>query len=59
MNFSSDGAVWIARISLPPSATEFNIGIEEMKSEIATIRFIRANSTIPVPDVYGYNFKQK
>ena len=58
LNFTGDGAIWIARISLPLSAIEFNIGIEEMKSEIATIRFIRANSTIPVPDVYGYNLEQ-
>jgi isoamyl acetate esterase len=58
MHFTGDGAIWIARISLPPGAIEFNISFEEMKSEIATIRFIRANSTIPVPDVYGYNLEQ-
>src|SRR5579862_5218299 len=58
MNFTGDSTIWIARISLPPSILEFNIGVEEMESEIATIQFIRANSTIPVPEVYGYNLEQ-
>src|SRR5271155_5531896 len=49
-----DGVCWIARIKLP-EGSGFNISVVEMKSEIATINFVKSHSTIPVPEVYGYN----
>ena len=52
-----DGVFWIARTPIP-SATNFTIGIEETKSEIATIQFIGMHSTIPVPKIYGYNLDE-
>ena len=36
LNFPGDDTVWTARVTLPSTATEFPIGIEEMKSGIAT-----------------------
>jgi isoamyl acetate esterase len=50
--FGSHGSLFLQTQSNSTAA------IEEIKSEIATIRFICANSTIPVPDVYGYNLEQ-
>jgi len=39
-------------------STNFAIGIEETKTEIATIQFIAMHSTIPVPKIYGYNLDE-
>src|SRR5271170_4815505 len=49
-----DGVCWIARIKLP-EGSGFTVSVVEMKSEIATINFVKSHSTIPVPEVYGYN----
>jgi hypothetical protein len=51
-----DNIFWLARIPLPvDSRTRYGIGPEEMRSEIATINFVRQHSTIPVPEIHGYN----
>ena len=55
-----DGVSWIVRLRLPQLPSVFGTR-EAMKSadcmsiEIATMNYIRLNSDIPVPEVFGYN----
>ena len=55
-----DQVCWIARIRLPntgahsPSLPELEK--EVLKSEVDTIKYVKAHTTIPVPEVYDYNF---
>ncbi|KAI1422021.1 kinase-like domain-containing protein [Xylaria sp. FL1777] len=54
-----DGVRWVARIRLPPEAT--SIPLERYDSprafeiEIASMKFFKSKSTIPVPDVFAYD----
>ncbi|KAH8704834.1 hypothetical protein BGW36DRAFT_421425 [Talaromyces proteolyticus] len=51
LNFS-DGIVWVARIPLPYNCYQ----PEEMSvSYAATLKYIKKNSTMPVPKVYAYD----
>ena len=57
-----DGVVWIARVQLPPTRTDAIKGAEDdsarkeiMKSEVVTMRYVKAHTTIPVPEVYDFN----
>lgn len=49
------GEFWIARLAVSPSWSGHRIGIEQMSSEIATMKMVRENSRIPVPEVYGFD----
>ena len=49
-----DGVVWIARIPLPYNCYQ----PEEISvSYTATLKYLKRNSTIPVPEVYAYKVK--
>ena len=63
-----DGIIWIARIIFPQCEQTKNhecIGgyqpgnlddrIAEMESEIATLQYVRAMTSVPVPEVFGYD----
>lgn len=55
-----DGASWIVRLRLPqlPSvfgAREAMKAADCMSIEIATMKYIRLNSNIPIPEVFGYD----
>ena len=44
-----DGVVWVARIPLVRQAPEV------IRSEVTTMRYVKAHSTIPIPEVMGYD----
>jgi len=48
--YFDDGITWLARFPLPDYSPK------RMESEIATMKYIRERTTIPIPDVYAYNF---
>jgi isoamyl acetate esterase len=53
-----DGACWIARVRREPEAEE-DLGSEsertkQLESEVYTMAYVKANSTIPVPTVYDF-----
>jgi hypothetical protein len=48
----SDGIVWVARIPLPYNCYQPD---EMSVSYAATLKYIKRNSTIPVPEVYAYD----
>jgi aminoglycoside phosphotransferase (APT) family kinase protein len=50
-----DNVIWLARVPRPVDSSGVNSGPEEMESEIATMNFVRQHSTIPVPEIYGYD----
>ena len=51
----SNGTYWIARVLLPDSAHPLEGKDYVMESEVATLRYLRQNTTIPVPSVYGHD----
>ncbi|KAL9584168.1 MAG: hypothetical protein Q9212_002285 [Teloschistes hypoglaucus] len=67
-----DGVEWIARLRMPPMpdhdtkemspTSEAGRGRERallnMQSELATMDFVRQNTAIPIPEVYGYNLNE-
>jgi hypothetical protein len=58
-----DGVSWIVRLRLPqlPSvfgAREAMKAVDCMSIEIATMNYIRLNSDIPVPEVFGYDLSK-
>jgi hypothetical protein len=59
----SDGILWVARILLPVSTArsdDITRSMElAMESEVTTMMYVKARSTIPVPEVYGYNVSHK
>jgi Phosphotransferase enzyme family len=46
---------WIARILVPNSRYPCDGKACALENEVATLRYIRENTTIPVPFVYGYD----
>jgi Phosphotransferase enzyme family len=58
-----DGIIWVARMLLPVSTAHSDDIIRSMEvameSEVVTMMYVKANSTIPVPEVYGYNTSHK
>jgi hypothetical protein len=44
----NDGVVWIARLSLK------KLNPKIIESEVATMRYVKANTSIPIPEVYSY-----
>ncbi|KAI1734055.1 kinase-like domain-containing protein [Xylaria scruposa] len=54
-----DGVRWVARVRLPPGATP--VPLERYNSrrafeiEVASMKFFKSKSTIPVPEVYAYD----
>ena len=44
-----DGVVWVARIPLEQQAPEV------IRSEVTTMCYVKAHTTIPIPEVMGYN----
>ncbi|RSL50343.1 hypothetical protein CEP51_015358 [Fusarium floridanum] len=46
-----DGTMWVVRIPLEPVVQDSWIKVQ---SEVATMRFIKSKTTIPIPRVYGY-----
>ncbi|KAI8945756.1 kinase-like domain-containing protein [Xylaria longipes] len=55
----ADGVSWAARVRLPPEATP--VPLERYNSrrafeiEVASMKFFKSNSTIPVPEVFAYD----
>ncbi|KAK3377280.1 hypothetical protein B0T24DRAFT_620845 [Lasiosphaeria ovina] len=63
-----DGVEWIARLRMPPIAgQETEMAPDwarqkmhlDMRSELATMEFIRQNTEIPIPRVYGYELNNQ
>jgi isoamyl acetate esterase len=52
-----DGTFWVARFPVK-SESGYTIGPDEMNSEIATIKFVRQHSTIPVPEIFDYGLDE-
>ncbi|KAI0443366.1 kinase-like domain-containing protein [Xylaria telfairii] len=57
-----DGVRWVARVRLPPGATPVSPAARghyddrrEFEVEIASIKFFKSKSTIPVPEVFYYD----
>jgi aminoglycoside phosphotransferase (APT) family kinase protein len=50
-----DEVYWIARIQLPFTAEYDDVQQAVLKSEIDTMRYVKAHTSIPVPEVYDYN----
>ncbi|RFU31554.1 hypothetical protein B7463_g4775, partial [Scytalidium lignicola] len=57
--FLSDGSdteeKWVIRIPLIPRLA---FPEEKTRSEIATMKYIASNTTIPIPNIHGYGFRQ-
>ncbi|KAF8469344.1 kinase-like domain-containing protein [Gautieria morchelliformis] len=56
-----DGRTVIGRV-LSPSFTEYGAGVypeDTMEAEIATMRYVKTHSTIPVPEVYYHDKDEK
>ncbi|KAI9868271.1 MAG: hypothetical protein M1830_005670, partial [Pleopsidium flavum] len=51
----SDSVCWIARVRLPYEAEEDAQVEKDMLSEIATMRLVKQKTTVPVPEVFGYD----
>ncbi|KAK6832204.1 hypothetical protein RU639_002797 [Aspergillus parasiticus] len=49
-----DGVRWIFRSPHPRTFMPMERGIKLLASEAATLRYLKAHSDIPVPEVYGY-----
>ncbi|KAK5788374.1 hypothetical protein VI817_009332 [Penicillium citrinum] len=49
---------WIARIHIRRSSSPFNSSAS-LKSEIATMQFIKEQSDLPVPRVFGYDTNEE
>lgn len=50
-----DGTFWLARIMLPDASYPTDGKCQPLESEVATLQFLRQNTTIPIPRVYGYD----
>lgn len=49
-----DDTEWVARVPLP---ARFNgKGVEELRSEVTTVKFICQNSSLLIPRIHGYDF---
>jgi hypothetical protein len=48
------GVVWIARVTPSETISSFNAG-KLVLSEIATMKFLKRETKIPVPTVFGYD----
>jgi len=48
-----DKVFWVARFPCPIAG--YTVGLEDMRSEIATMDFVRQHSTIPIPKIHGYS----
>ncbi|KAG9252587.1 kinase-like domain-containing protein [Emericellopsis atlantica] len=51
VTFPSDGRKWVVRFPIGPVLHD---PWQKIQSEIATLRYVKRNTTIPVPEVYGY-----
>ncbi|OAA79292.1 Protein kinase-like domain protein [Akanthomyces lecanii RCEF 1005] len=58
-----DGVSWVARVRFPSSATaaarEALSEAKTMEIEVATMKFFRSKSWIPVPEVHAYSFSAR
>jgi uncharacterized protein YecE (DUF72 family) len=52
-----DGVRWVFRSPHTRSFMPMEMGMKLLSSEAATLRYIRAHSDIPVPEVYDYWYK--
>jgi hypothetical protein len=57
-----DGVIWVARLRLPPLQRHQHLheeqqGASAMAHEIYVMNYVREHTTIPVPEVYGYNLE--
>lgn len=50
----SDGVYWIVRIQIAPVIMDKDGKNISMTSEIATMKFVRNRTTVPVPEVFDY-----
>lgn len=48
-----DGVRWIFRSSHPRDFLPMEMGMKLLASEAASLRFLKAHSDVPVPEVYG------
>jgi len=51
----SDSTSWIARIRLPSKAAPNEEVERSLLSEIITLRLVKSKTSIPVPEVYGFD----
>ncbi|KAG9251951.1 kinase-like domain-containing protein [Emericellopsis atlantica] len=51
VTFPSDGRKWVVRFPIGPVLHDPG---RKIQSEIATISYLKRNTTIPVPEIYGY-----
>ncbi|KAM3497916.1 hypothetical protein MY10362_008745 [Beauveria mimosiformis] len=49
--FPDDGARWVVRV---PIETEFQQPWEKLQSEVATVKYLRSATKIPVPRIHAY-----
>ena len=52
----SDGVSWIARIRFSHEGDDDKEVERSMLSEVTTMKYIRARTSIPAPEVFGYDF---
>jgi hypothetical protein len=55
----ADSTIWVARAPLSLDSNSKNVGkLSVLESEIATIAFVKQHSSIPVPEIFGYNLDE-
>lgn len=51
-----DGVEWVFRSPRKPYYSSPETTAELLKSEVATMKYIRQNSSVPVPDIFDYKY---
>jgi len=51
----SDSTSWVSRIRLPSRASADDEIERSILSEITALRLVKSNTSIPVPEVYGFD----
>ncbi|KAG6001269.1 hypothetical protein E4U54_001126 [Claviceps lovelessii] len=51
VTFPADGTRWVVRIPMTPLVAD---GWTKLKSEVATMRYLQQNTTIPIPKIHAY-----
>lgn len=56
----TDGTSWIVRLRLPPLSTVFGTrevmkGTDCMAIEVATMNYLKLNTNLPIPEVFGHD----
>ncbi|KAI0201427.1 hypothetical protein F4808DRAFT_126531 [Astrocystis sublimbata] len=56
----ADGVRWVARVRLPKEATPVPLELYDSRKgfeiEVASMKFFKSKSTIPVPELFAYNY---